>query len=134
MTDYEQSSLVPLNQHPGQQKVGYKNPPVHSRFKPGISGNPSGRSKGNENLKTIFNKILKEEVSLREGSNVRKVSKAEAVLRGVVVGALRGDPRSLVMLLRLAEQAGGFQDEAARITKIELVSWQPAGQQGQSDE
>ena len=93
--DYgEQASRLPA-------KVGYGCPPVHSQFKPGQSGNPSGRAKGGQNLKTLFNKILSEEVSLREGAGVKKVSKAEAVLRGVVLGALKGDPRSMAMLLRL---------------------------------
>lgn len=27
----------------GRMKVGYKKPPVHSRFKKGVSGNPKGR-------------------------------------------------------------------------------------------
>jgi hypothetical protein len=31
---------------------------VHSRFKPGQSGNPKGRAKGSKNLKTLFHKIL----------------------------------------------------------------------------
>jgi len=107
-------------------KVGYGCPPVHSQFKPGQSGNPSGRAKGGQNLKTLFNKILSEEVSLREGAGVKKVSKAEAVLRGVVLGALKGDPRSMAMLLRLAEQAGGFEDQRSEITKIDrvIVNWQ----------
>ena len=106
-------------------KVGYRNPPVHTRFKPGQSGNPSGRRKGSQNLKTLFNKILNEEVSLRDGESVKKISKAEAVLRGVVVGALRGDTRSLAMLLRMAEQAGGFEDPS-EITRIErmTIGWQ----------
>jgi hypothetical protein len=106
-------------------KVGYRSPPVESRFKPGVSGNPGGRPKGGQNLKTLFNKILNEEVSLREGADVKKVSKAEAILRSVVVGALKGDGRSLAMLIRLAEQAGGFEDERADITRIErvIVSW-----------
>lgn len=108
-------------------KVGYRSPPVETRFKPGQSGNPSGRPKGGQNLKTIFNKILNEEVALREGADVKKISKAEAILRSVVVGALRGDSRSLGMLLRLAEQAGGFEDERTDIKRIErvIVSWDP---------
>src|SRR5258708_10837881 len=111
---------------PPPAKVGYGCPPVHSQFKPGQSGNPSGRAKGSQNLKTLFNKILSEEVSLREGAGVKKVSKAEAVLRGVVLGALKGDPRSMAMLLRLAEQAGGFEDQRSEITRIErvIVNWQ----------
>src|SRR4051795_5467686 len=101
MTDREDDNVVPL---PNASGVGYKQPPIHSRFKPGQSGNPSGRAKGSKNLKTIFQKILKEEVSLREGADVRKVSKGEAILRGLVVGALKGDSRATGTLFRLAEQ------------------------------
>jgi Family of unknown function (DUF5681) len=105
--------------------VGYGSPPMHTRFQPGQSGNPIGRPKGSQNFKTIFNKILNEEVSLREGAEIKKISKAEAVLRGVVVGALKGDARSVAMLLRFAEQAGGFEerDEITRIERV-MVSWQ----------
>src|SRR6476646_5895970 len=81
-------------------KVGYKNPPVHTRFQPGQSGNPSGRPKGSENLRTIFQRILKEEVSLREGDQTRKISKAEAIMRHMVVGALKGDSRSANAVFR----------------------------------
>src|SRR3982075_4474519 len=117
--DAEQASQVPA-------KVGYGCPPVHSQFKPGQSGNPSGRAKGNQNLKTLFNKVLNEEISLRDGADVKKISKAEAVVRGVVIGALKGDPRNMAMLLRLAEQAGQFQDGPSDITEIRrvIVRWQ----------
>src|SRR5687768_13482363 len=101
--------------------VGYGRPPVHSRFKPGVSGNPSGRHKGTPNLKTLFNRILKEEVSLREGTEVRKVTKAEAVMRGLVLGALKGDTRSLGTLFRLAEQTGQFEEPTSDITLIERI-------------
>jgi hypothetical protein len=109
--------------------VGYKRPPVHTRFKPGQSGNPKGRAKGSQNLKTLFHKILKEEVSLREGSDVRKVSKAEAIMRGLVIGALKGDTRSMGTLFRLAEQSGEFNDPSEQIGRIErvIVSWKPSG-------
>jgi hypothetical protein len=102
-------------------EVGYKRPPAHSRFKPGQSGNPSGRAKGSKNLKTLLDQILKEEVSLREGSEVRKVSKAEAILRSVVLGALKGDVRHQTTLFRLAEQTGQFDDTTAAITEIRRI-------------
>jgi hypothetical protein len=107
-------------------RIGYGCPPVHSQFKPGQSGNPSGRAKGSQNLKTLFNKVLNEEISLRDGSDVKKISKAEAVVRGVVVGALKGDPRNVAILFRLAEQAGQFQDASSDITEIRrvIVRWQ----------
>jgi hypothetical protein len=105
--------------------VGYKRPPVHSRFKPGQSGNPSGRGKGSQNLKTLFHRILKEEISLREGADVKKVTKAEAVMRGLVIGALKGDVRSIGALLRIAELTGQFEEPATDITTIRrvIVNW-----------
>ena len=117
-------------------RIGYCSPPVHSRFKPGQSGNPSGRAKGSQNFKTLFNKILNEEISLREGSDVKKLSKAEAIVRGVVIGALKGDSRNTAILFRLAEQVGQFEEDNARdITKIErvIVSWKPSGAETEDD-
>jgi hypothetical protein len=110
-------------------RVGYCNPPVHSRFKPGQSGNPTGRAKGSQNLKTLFTKVLNEQVSLREGSEVKKISKAEALVRGMVVGALKGDVRNTAMLLKVAEQTGQFQDAADDFAGIKrvIVSWQGPG-------
>jgi len=106
-------------------KVGYKNPPMHTRFKPGQSGNPSGRAKGSQNLRTIFGKILKEQVTLREGSRVRKISKAEAIMRGLVVGAMKGDQRSAAALFQIAEQTGEFQDPNATTGNQHItISWQ----------
>ena len=32
------------------KKVGYKRPPLHTRFRPGMSGNPRGRQKGVRNF------------------------------------------------------------------------------------
>ena len=111
--------LIPLEA--AETKVGYKNPPVHSRFKTGTSGNPSGRAKGSRNLKTLFQKVLKEEVSLRDGERVKKVSKAEAVIRSIVVGALKGDSRCLGMLLRVAESTGEFEDKGEEGTRAAIV-------------
>jgi hypothetical protein len=116
-------------------RVGYKSPPVHTRFQPGKSGNPSGRAKGSQNFKTLFNKILNEKIAVREGSDVRKVSKAEAILRTVVVGALKGDVRHAAMLMKLAEQAGGFESEGTGITQIRriIVGWESSGGEGNSN-
>ena len=104
-----------------QFKVGYKRPPMHSRFKPGVSGNPSGRRNGSPNLKTLFDKILAEEISVREGLTVRKVSKAEAVVRGLIVGALKGDQRSIGAVFRIAEGIGQFDEKPDPISTITRV-------------
>src|SRR5258707_1501272 len=96
---------------PPPARVGYGCPPVHSQFKPGESGNPSGRAKGSQNLKTLFNNVLDEEISLRDGADVKRITKAEAIVRGVVVGALKDDSRNTAILFRLADHVGQFQDD-----------------------
>src|SRR5258705_5650946 len=111
MLEHDQTSLVPTDPHSAERRVGYKNPPVHSRFKAGLSGNPSGRAKGSRNLKTLFQKVLKEGVSLRDGERGKKVSKAEAVIRSIVVSALKGDCRCLGSFRRGAESTGEVQDK-----------------------
>jgi hypothetical protein len=105
--------------------VGFRRPPLHTRFKPGVSGNPSGRAKGSQNLKTLFDRILREEISLREGEVTKKITKAEAILRGLVVGAMKGDSRSQMTLFRLAEQTGQFEEKPEPLKRIErvIVSW-----------
>jgi len=92
-------------------QVGYCRPPVHTRFKPGQSGNPSGRVKGSKNLKTLFHQILNEQIPLIDGNQSKKVTKAEALMRRLVIGALKGDSRSLMTLMRIAEQTGEFMDD-----------------------
>jgi hypothetical protein len=109
--------------------VGYKRPPVHTRFKPGQSGNPSGRPKGRQNLQTLFHRILNEQISLREGDRIRKVSKAEAVMRGLVIGAMKGDARSVMTLFRIAEQTGQFGMHNTGPGRL-VISWKSAEQEG----
>ncbi len=115
--------------------VGYKSPPVHTRFQPGQSGNPSGRAKGSQNFKTLFNKILNEKIAVREGSDVKKVSKAEAILRTVVVGALKGDVRHAAMLMKFAEQAGALEGEQRQLTQVKriIIGWEGSGGEGSSN-
>jgi hypothetical protein len=131
MADRSENNLVAL-----PQPVGYKRPPGHTRFKPGQSGNPSGRAKGNQNFKSLFHKILKEQVSLREGSDLRKVSKAEAIMRSLIVGALKGDSRSLATMFRLAEQVGQFEDDHTQEITVRrfVVGWKNEFETDASDE
>src|SRR5947209_3388193 len=101
--------------------VGFCRSPLHTRFKPGISGNPSGRAKGSQNFKTLLDRILKEEIPLLDGDRSRKVTKAEAITRRLVIGALKGDSRSMLALFKLAEQTGEFEEAPVQYSVIERI-------------
>ena len=83
-------------------KVGYKKPPQHSRFKPGMSGNPRGRQRGVRNLGSDVKRTLKAPVVLSEDGKTRRVSTQEAALKRLREKALKGDARALDRLLSLA--------------------------------
>jgi len=84
-------------------KVGYGRPPVHTRFKPGQSGNPCGRKKGTLNFATDLKRTLEAPITLTDpGKKPRKVSTQTAVLLRLREKALKGDARALDRLLELA--------------------------------
>jgi hypothetical protein len=82
-------------------EVGYGKPPRHTRFQPGVSGNPRGRPKGTNNLKTDLMEELGEKVLVREGEQSRRVSKQRAVLKALVMRTLKGDARAAGLLTSL---------------------------------
>jgi hypothetical protein len=88
---------------PNKAKVGYGRPPVHSRFKPGQSGNPRGRRKGTLNFATDLKRTLEAQITLTDpGKKPRKVSTQQAALLRLREKALKGDARSLDRLLEFA--------------------------------
>ena len=64
--------------------VGYRRPPLHSRFKPGISGNPRGRPKGSKNLDSLCHSLLSRKVTIHEAGARRKVTAVEAILLATI--------------------------------------------------
>lgn len=87
---------------------GYGKPPVHSRFKPGQSGNPKGRrkKKRGDSGKThdVLDDILNELVTVRIGDSERKITKHEYVMRALVNKALTGDVRALGRIRSIIER------------------------------
>ncbi|WLA79955.1 DUF5681 domain-containing protein [Bradyrhizobium elkanii] len=82
--------------------VGYGKPPMHTRFKPGQSGNPRGRPRGSLNFITDLKKTLQSPVALNEAGRSKRVSTQQAALLRLREKALKGDTRALDKLLSLA--------------------------------
>ena len=97
----------------GMYQVGYCRPPLHSRFKPGQSGNPKGRPKQSRNLRTIVKQVLSEDMQIREGGRLRRMSAMEAVVRTIRARAFKGDPKALASLIVLARLCGLTESDEA---------------------
>jgi len=91
-------------------KARYRQPPKAFRFKPGQSGNPSGRPKAVKRLHTELEAALSAPVTIKVGSRKRRVSKLQAAVKSLADRAASGDPlvlRLLLTELRHAESRAG---------------------------
>ena len=82
--------------------VGYRNPPVHSRFPKGRSGNPGGRKKDSRNFRTVLEEVMAREVE-QPGKN-RPIPLIEALLLKLADCGLKGDWKAIEKLLDRAER------------------------------
>ena len=82
-------------------KVGYKKPPLHTRFKKGQSGNPRGRPRGAKNFSSVLNDALSQRVLVTENGRSRKISKRELGIRQLVDKFAMAEVQATRMLLGL---------------------------------
>jgi hypothetical protein len=95
-------------------ETGYCKPPKHTQFKPGQSGHPVGRPRGQRNFTTAVREALKEKMTIREGGRMRKLSKMDVVIQVALNKALKGDAKGLAAIVQLARWAGLMDDESDR--------------------
>lgn len=84
--------------------VGKGKPPVEYQFRPGQSGNPSGRPKGTRSFSTILRQSLNELTTVRQNGQQRQLTNLQAIIEKLVEDALNGDARARDMLLKYASE------------------------------
>lgn len=93
------------------QKVGYGNPPIPRRFRPGESGNPRGPPKGAKGLRAELKAELDEFVTVEVNGKKKRIRKRRLVIKALAAKAAKGDVRAAEKLLALVIQAEGFEDQ-----------------------
>jgi hypothetical protein len=91
------------------QKVGYKRPPAHTRFRPGQSGNPSGRPRHRPDFQAAL--LAELAVATPDADRARASSKLEALVKTLVDSAIAGNARAQSILCSVLTRLGD-PDEA----------------------
>lgn len=100
-------------------KVGRGRPPLHSRFRPGRSGNPSGKKKGARSLRTDLAEELAQVVQIRENGQAVSLTKQQLVIKALMTNALR-NPRAAATLLDLVSKAIGYgEDDRPAVDRLD---------------
>ncbi|HTW36575.1 MAG TPA: DUF5681 domain-containing protein [Rhizomicrobium sp.] len=72
--------MPPKSDHrksPSHQSLNYRNPPEATRFKPGQSGNPSGRPKAIHSVDKELEAALRQVVTVKVGGRAKKMTRAK---------------------------------------------------------
>ena len=85
-------------------KIGYRRPPLHSRFKKGQSGNKHGRPKGRPSIADLFNKAMMEKITVKNGGGRSiTISKIEVALTQLANQAAKGDRHAIRLMTQIYE-------------------------------
>jgi Family of unknown function (DUF5681) len=94
----------------GTYEVGYGKPPVHTRFRKGVSGNPAGKRAPTQYTLRDANRLIMEEafrqVSVRDGDKIVKIPMFQAVVRSHNMSTVKGNgPAQRGVIKLVAESA-----------------------------
>ncbi len=88
----------------GDYATGYGRPPVHSRWKPGQSGNPKGRPALSGDPAENAHKLFNEQIVVPLHGKPTRMTVGEAFVRQMMKAALAGNPTAIRQVLRLNEK------------------------------
>jgi hypothetical protein len=96
---------------------------VQTRFKKGQSGNPKGRPRGRKNNAGLLSDAFFKTVRIKDAEGFRRVPKIVAAAEVCLNNALKGDLRSFVKVMEIAQKfellkPGPIHQEIAVIRRI----------------
>ena len=84
--------------------VGYCRPPKKSQFRPGQSGNPTGRRKASPTIGARLRELVHSKVTVTEQGRTRRISRLDVMLRQLGNDAMRGDKRAFKLLMEFFDR------------------------------
>ena len=97
---------------PPDYQIGYKKPPLHTRFRKGKSGNPEGARRHRRHDKRLV-ALLEEALDARMADRPRRqVTRREAIVAALVEKSAGGDLRAVKRLLDLVPKTEFVYDPA----------------------
>jgi hypothetical protein len=115
----QQQRKIVMTKNEEADTVGYKHPPRAHQFRPGQSGNPSGRPKGARNFKMELREELSELVTVRDGDREIEVSKQRALIKSLVAAAIEGNQRAAASVLAICVRMLADADDDEAIERAE---------------
>lgn len=105
-------------------KVGYKHPPLHSKFKKGVSGNSAGRPKKQQNLHRLFLKLLHKPVYVKQNGKLCKTTYPElGFTQFLKSAATSGKPQTMAALFKFTGQAEAAVKSLDDDTNVDNFVW-----------
>ena len=113
-----------MNTEENDYEVGYRKPPVATRFKKGQSGNPSGKSKKiapELNPGKILQSIDNEEMIVKIDGKDKRMLKAEIYFRQLFNKAMKGSLTEARLIAKMAAKYFGPEAEGPSETSFIIV-------------
>lgn len=107
-------------------KVGYRRPPLDTRFEKGKSGNPKGRRTKPGRPTVSLREILEEPQAVQVAGRRVNMSKGEILVRKQIEKAMQGDHRTAKMLMEFMAKNSMIDRTAAPAFDVEGVKEQLA--------
>jgi Family of unknown function (DUF5681) len=107
--------------------IGYGRPPKKSQFRPGQSGNPTGRRKASPTIGARLRELVHSKVAVTEQGRTRRISRLDVMLRQLGNDAMRGDKRAFKLLMEFLHRydvavEGTVRSEEMASEDLEILS------------